>query len=113
MILQTREKNKKERSKTYSADEYVTLAAPEKNGAQPSPESGDTILSVWREILSTDGIAGLYTGCDVQILKSTLASALLMMAKEQITETVRSLLMKWGMKLLMWYMQRRKARGGR
>ena len=109
--MQTRHKKekKKKRPKTFSADEYVALSTKVSQSAAAA-ETGDTILSVWREIVATDGVAGLYTGCDVQILKSTLASALLMMAKEQITEAVRSFLMQWGMKLLMWYTQRRKRR---
>ena len=97
VILQTRQKRKGMVSKAKTK-------GPRDDGQE------DTILSVWREILATDGVAGLYTGCDVQILKSTLASALLMMAKEQITQAVRTFMMEQGMKFLMWYMKRKRNR---
>eukprot|EP00550_Attheya_septentrionalis_P008529 CAMPEP_0198286582 /NCGR_PEP_ID=MMETSP1449-20131203/5643_1 /TAXON_ID=420275 /ORGANISM="Attheya septentrionalis, Strain CCMP2084" /LENGTH=538 /DNA_ID=CAMNT_0043984367 /DNA_START=167 /DNA_END=1783 /DNA_ORIENTATION=+ len=56
-----------------------------------SSPRNESLWNVLRQIFAQDGVAGLYKGCNMQLLLTMLKSALLMMVRERITITTRRL----------------------
>lgn len=63
------------------------------NATKSNNYYGDTMVDVLCRIFKEEGMAGLFKGCDLQLIQSVLKSALLMMVRERITVTTNQLLL--------------------
>jgi len=63
------------------------------NGGNPSEDESDiSMVTFLRDTFTSDGIVGLYKGCQLQLVHTLLKSALLMMVRERISVSSRRLI---------------------